>query len=49
MTEPGDRSDHAYTARLASAIEARWQERWEREHTFCRRTPPARWRPASHG
>jgi len=30
-----------YDARLASEIERRWQDRWEREGIFTRRTRPA--------
>src|SRR5215475_9049781 len=34
MTAPSDRPPHAYSAALAHEIEARWQDRWEREQTF---------------
>ncbi|TVQ30537.1 MAG: leucine--tRNA ligase [Phycisphaeraceae bacterium] len=36
---PGDAPPHRYTARLANEIEARWQERWEREKTFLAPNP----------
>jgi leucyl-tRNA synthetase len=30
---------HRYTARLANAIEAKWQDRWDAEHTFWAPNP----------
>ena len=30
---------HRYDARLANEIEARWQDRWDREHTFWAPNP----------
>jgi len=35
----GAAPEHRYDARLAGEIEARWQERWEREHTFFAPNP----------
>ena len=34
MTSAADTATHRYTAALAAQIEARWQDRWEREGTF---------------
>jgi leucyl-tRNA synthetase len=38
-TGADDRPQHRYDARLANEIEARWQERWERERTFWTPNP----------
>jgi len=37
--EADDRPRHRYDARLANEIETRWQDRWEREHTFWAPNP----------
>ena len=37
-----DAPTHRYNARLANEIEAKWQDRWEPEHTFWTPTRPAR-------
>ena len=34
QTPAGDSPAHRYTGALAQAIEARWQDRWDAEHTF---------------
>src|SRR6478735_3155811 len=34
-----DIPQHRYDARLANEIEARWQDRWETEHTFWAPNP----------
>ena len=42
MTEPGNTTDaprYRYTARLANEIEAKWQDRWERDHVFWAPNP----------
>src|SRR5262245_31733428 len=36
---PGDTPPFRYSARLANEIEAKWQDRWEREHTFWTPNP----------
>ena len=51
LPAPGstDAPPYRYTAALAADIEARWQDRWEREHTFEAPNPagpladPSRW------
>ena len=34
-----DAPQHRYSARLANEIEAKWQDRWERDHTFWAPNP----------
>lgn len=36
---PDDTPQHRYDAALANAVEAKWQERWEDEHTFSTPNP----------
>ncbi len=46
MTDPSGAAPHGFTARLANEIEARWQDRWEREQTF---SPPNPAGPLAEG
>jgi leucyl-tRNA synthetase len=39
MTDANDAPAHRYDARLANKIEAKWQDRWEHEHTFWAPNP----------
>jgi leucyl-tRNA synthetase len=42
MTDAGNTTDaprYRYTARLANEIEAKWQDRWERDHVFWAPNP----------
>ncbi len=39
MSQTDDTPRHRYDARLANEIEARWQDRWDAEHTFWAPNP----------
>ena len=39
MVDQNDAPAHRYDARLANEIEAKWQDRWETEHTFWAPNP----------
>jgi hypothetical protein len=39
MPDDNDAPAHRYDARLANEIEAKWQDRWETEHTFWAPNP----------
>ena len=39
LPPPSDAPQHRYNARLANEIEAKWQDRWERDHTFWTPNP----------